>query len=39
MAGDKTVLFTQPGVAEEYSVSVDGVRQDFMVIERPAGAV
>jgi hypothetical protein len=32
--GGKLVRFTRPGLTEEYSVSVDGVRQDF-VIESP----
>ena len=32
------VRFTRPGLVEEYSVSMDGVRQDFLVPERPAGA-
>ena len=36
-AEDKVVRFTRPGVTEEYSVSVDGVRQDFVIAERPAG--
>jgi hypothetical protein len=31
------VRFTRPGLVEEYSVSMDGVRQDFVVLERPAG--
>ena len=31
---DKLVRFTRPGLTEEYFVSVDGVRQDF-VIESP----
>jgi hypothetical protein len=35
--GDKLVRFTRPGVTEEYSVSVDGVRQDFVITERPTG--
>ena len=35
---DKLVRFTRPGVTEEYSVSVDGVRQDFVIPARPAGA-
>jgi hypothetical protein len=35
---DKLVRFTRPMVTEEYSVSVDGVRQDFIIPERPAGA-
>ena len=34
----QTVRFTRPGLVEEYSVSMDGVRQDFVVPERPAGA-
>ena len=34
---DKLVRFTRPGVTEEYSVSVDGLRQDFVIMERPAG--
>jgi hypothetical protein len=34
---DKLVRFTRPGVTEEYSVSVDGVRQDFVITERPVG--
>ena len=29
--------FARPGVVEEYSVSVDGVRQDFVVSQPPAG--
>jgi hypothetical protein len=33
----KLVRFTRPGLVEEYSVSMDGVRQDFLVPERPAG--
>jgi hypothetical protein len=35
---DKLVRFRRPGVTEEYSVSVDGVRQDFVIADRPAGA-
>jgi hypothetical protein len=31
---DKLVRFTRPGLTEEYSVSADGVRQDF-IIESP----
>ncbi len=34
----QTVRFSRPGLVEEYSVSMDGVRQDFVVPERPAGA-
>src|SRR6185436_19200170 len=30
-----SVRFTRPGLIEEYSVSMDGVRQDFVVLERP----
>jgi autotransporter-associated beta strand protein len=30
--------FTRPGLTEEYSVSVDGVRQDFIVAQPPEGA-
>lgn len=36
--GEKAVAFIRPGLIEEYSVSVDGVRQDFIIAERPAGA-
>src|SRR5450759_1350160 len=32
---DKLVRFTRPGLTEEYSVSVDGVRQDFIVASPP----
>src|ERR1035441_9689866 len=35
---EKEVRFLRPGLTEEYSVSLDGVRQDFLVPERPAGA-
>src|SRR5438094_137103 len=31
----QTARFTRPGLVEEYSVSMDGVRQDFVVPERP----
>jgi hypothetical protein len=37
-AEDKLVRFTRPGLTEEYSVSVDGVRQDFVIAAPPAGA-
>ena len=30
--------FARPGVLEEYRVSMDGVRQDFVVLQRPEGA-
>ena len=33
----QSVTFTRPGLVEEYSVSVDGVRQDFIVEDRLAG--
>lgn len=29
--------FDRPGLIEEYSVSLDGVRQDFVVTQRPGG--
>ncbi len=32
---DGRVQFRRPGLVEEYSVSMDGVRQDFVVLERP----
>ena len=32
---DKLVRFLRSGVVEEYSVSVDGVQQDFLVLEKP----
>ena len=35
---DGLVRFSRPGLTEEYSVSVDGVRQDFVITERPAGS-
>jgi hypothetical protein len=34
---DQLVRCTRPGLTEEYSVSVDGVRQDFIVEQRPTG--
>ena len=37
VVADKLVRFVRPGLVEEYSVSVDGVRQDFVVTERPEG--
>ncbi len=30
--------FIRPGLTEEYSVSMDGVRQDFIIEQRPVGA-
>ena len=35
---EKFVSFVRPGLTEEYSVSVDGVRQDFILADRPAGS-
>ncbi len=34
----QTVRLSRPGLVEEYRVSMDGVRQDFLVPARPAGA-
>ena len=34
----QNVSFVRPGLTEEYSVSLDGLRQDFVVTEKPAGA-
>jgi hypothetical protein len=34
---DQLVRFTRPGLVEEYTTSIDGVRQDFVVMERPLG--
>ncbi|MGJ8641836.1 MAG: leucine-rich repeat protein [Luteolibacter sp.] len=31
------VRFTRPGLTEEYSANVDGIRQDFLVLNRPQG--
>jgi hypothetical protein len=36
-ATSDAVIFTRPGMIEEYKVSTDGVRQDFVLLERPAG--
>jgi len=36
--GNKLVRFARPGLEEEYSVSVDGVRQDFVVLEKPSSS-
>jgi len=35
---DKLARFVRPALTEEYTVSMDGVRQDFVVLERPLGA-
>jgi hypothetical protein len=37
VVGEK-VYFRRPGLVEEYSLSMDGVRQDFILDQRPAGA-
>jgi hypothetical protein len=34
---DSRVMWVRPGLIEEYSVSTDGVRQDFVITKRPAG--
>jgi hypothetical protein len=34
---EKLARFVRPGLIEEYSVSVDGIRQDFLVVQRPDG--
>src|SRR6266566_1382460 len=34
----QTARFTRPGLVEEYSVSMDGVRQDFIIEQGPVGA-
>jgi hypothetical protein len=36
VAGD-LARFVRPGLIEEYSVSTDGVRQDFVLLNRPTG--
>lgn len=33
---EQVVRFIRPGLTEEYTVSMDGVRQDFVMAERPA---
>ena len=33
----QSVRFTRLGLVEEYTASMDGVRQDFVVLERPPG--
>ncbi|HOY59886.1 MAG TPA: hypothetical protein PK640_17350, partial [Verrucomicrobiota bacterium] len=33
-----TARFIRPGLTEEYSVSIGGVRQDFVIEQRPGGA-
>jgi hypothetical protein len=34
---DSLVRWARPGMTEEYSVSIDGLRQDFIIAERPSG--
>src|SRR6266567_4712670 len=34
----QTARFIRPGLVEEYSVGMDGVRQDFIIEQRPVGA-
>lgn len=36
-ASDNAARLIRPGLTEEYSVSVDGVRQDFIIEQRPEG--
>ena len=36
--GPGVARYIRPGLVEEYSVSVDGVRQDFLVMGAPGGA-
>jgi hypothetical protein len=38
VVGKQEISFVRPGLVEEYRVSMDGVRQDFVVLERPVGA-
>ncbi len=35
--GESEVHFARDGLTEEYRVGVNGLRQDFVVVERPAG--
>ncbi len=37
MATAEAASFSRPGLLEEYRVSADGVRQDFVVLQRPEG--
>ena len=37
VTADRLARFIRPGLTEEYSVSVDGVRKDFIVEQRPEG--
>ncbi len=35
--GGQVVRFIRPGLTEEYSVSIDGLKQDFVIERRPPG--
>jgi len=37
-SGSKPIRFTRPGLVEEYSAGMDGIRQDFVVTLPPAGS-
>ncbi len=37
-SGSKAVRFTRPGLVEEYSAGMDGIRQDFVVTQSPTGS-
>lgn len=37
LVGDGSVSWLRPGVVEEYRVSMDGIRQDFVIQQRPSG--
>jgi len=37
-ASQQSAVWLRPGLIEEYSVSSEGVRQDFVVMQRPMGA-
>lgn len=36
-AVDKRIRWLRPGLVEEYSTGSNGIRQDFLVLEKPAG--
>ncbi|MEO8616481.1 MAG: hypothetical protein ABI600_15160 [Luteolibacter sp.] len=38
ISNDDVVSFIRPGIVEEYRVGVDGVRQDFILADRPPGS-
>jgi len=33
----KLVSYVRPGLTEEYSVTIDGIRQDFLIADKPPG--